>query len=70
MPGGWAGSQHKETDRLFMLPVKQLCYFRVQHLETTLQFSLQSAQQSFQLLGEEKAPGRPHCGLPVLEGSL
>ena len=21
-------------------------------------------------LGEEKAPGRPHCSLPVLEGSL
>ena len=21
-------------------------------------------------LGEEKAPGRPHCGLPLLEGSV
>ena len=21
-------------------------------------------------LGEEKAPGRPHCGLPIFEGSI
>jgi len=29
-----------------------------------------SCEETLRVLGLEKAPGRPHCGLPLLEGSL